>query len=544
LGDPETDSQLRHKLSDGRRDAPPFLPDDAPLAQAADGRPIIKMGTDVTRMIDEAVEALARTRKVYQRDQLVGVVHEAENDNGHVRSTGAPRIRLLPIHNLWESCCSAAEWQRLDEKKGWCPAFAPMDTVVKALAARGEWDHLPPLNGVVDFPTLKPSGEILSTPGYDPESKVIYEPSLTVSVPESPTREQALEAVQYLLDRVSDFPFETETDRSGWLALVLTLLARPAIDGGAPMFHFDANSRGCGKTMLVELAGEIVLGRPPEPQAAPTGKDEFDKVMLSLAYAAETFVLFDNLTHQLKSDSLDMVLSSARLKGRKLGVTEILKMDVHTVFACTANNGSLSTDLGRRSIRVRLVSRVERPELRDDFKWPNPVADTRRDRAKLVAAGLTILRAFVVAGRPAQSMRGLGSFSSWSNVVRAAMIWPGLPDVALSQDAARESSDFETDSLTEVMHAWTAAFGERVVTCADLLRTASAELREAIVGFCPPTPGMLAGMLPTAKTLTWSLKKNRDRIMSGLVLECVDPKARNGATWRVRHAGARSEMGG
>jgi hypothetical protein len=56
---------------------------------------------------------------------------------------------------------------------------------------------------------------------------------------------------------------------------------------------------------------------------------------------------------------------------------------------------------------------------------PDLLACVRRERPKLVAAALTILRGYVVADRP-HRRRKLGGFEAWSDLVPGAVRWAEL----------------------------------------------------------------------------------------------------------------------
>ena len=81
-----------------------------------------------------------------------------------------------------------------------------------------------------------------------------------------------------------------------------------------------------------------------------------------------------------------------------------------------------------------LDARQERPELRE-FKG-DPVAEVLADRGRYVAAALTIVRAYIVAGRP-RVATALSSFEGWSKNVRSAIIWLGYADPVETMETAR-----------------------------------------------------------------------------------------------------------
>ena len=70
---------------------------------------------------------------------------------------------------------------------------------------------------------------------------------------------------------------------------------------------------------------------------------------------------------------------------------------------------------------------VEFPEDRE-FRRPDLLGYVRQHRGQLVAAALTMLRAFHVADRPGHGKPAKGSFETWDALVRACIIWCEMPD--------------------------------------------------------------------------------------------------------------------
>ena len=62
-----------------------------------------------------------------------------------------------------------------------------------------------------------------------------------------------------------------------------------------------------------------------------------------------------------------------------------------------------------------------------------------------LAAGLTVLRAYHLAGRPKAKLPGWGSFEGWSGLVRQAVVFAGQPDPADTRAELRDTAD--TDGL-------------------------------------------------------------------------------------------------
>jgi len=92
----------------------------------------------------------------------------------------------------------------------------------------------------------------------------------------------------------------------------------------------------------------------------------------------------------------------------------------------------------------------ERPELRKFSR--NTLRQAGANRATYVAAGLTIMRAYLAAGAP-EVCGPFGSYAEWSSMVRSPLVWLGEPDPVASVDAA-QAEDPELADLRELCEWW------------------------------------------------------------------------------------------
>ena len=67
---------------------------------------------------------------------------------------------------------------------------------------------------------------------------------------------------------------------------------------------------------------------------------------------------------------------------------------LYMTWYATGNNVMIGADTSRRVCHIRLESPVEKPEERTDFRRPNLLAWVEAHRQELLAAALTILRAY------------------------------------------------------------------------------------------------------------------------------------------------------
>lgn len=432
---------------------------------------------------DAATEALTNDIELYQRaGALVRVVHA-----GHSplidRPSGAPRIEQIEAATLRDRLSRACDFFRremprakpqkdddtveveVDEKPRkprWIMTAPPRATVA-AVLARGSWPCRY-LEGVVDEPVIRPDGSLLDRPGYDDATGLLLSDNHLQSIPTNPTFDEVADAVVQLVNVVRDFPFAKDDDHaegdtsahvSAWIALVLTPFARFAINGPVPLFLVEANVRGAGKSLLADLAAIIATGRRAARSTLPAGRnrdEELRKIITAIALAGDRFALFDNVNSTIGGSTLDAALTGMTWRDRLLGTnTMTQELPLRTVWCATGNNASLGDDTARRVLPIRLESDLERPEERSEFTIDNIREHVVRERLKLAACALTILRAFFAAGQPKAGLKPWGSFEAWSNVVREAIVFCGLPD-PVNTRASISTSSTEAEGLHAFVH--------------------------------------------------------------------------------------------
>jgi len=515
--------------------------------------PEIHIAPNVTRMADEAIAALARMPGIYERGgRLAHVVRVPEPPKFRkgvklVRAPGSPTIRVLAYASLFERLSAAAHWCR--KTKTGVRDGLPSTPAVRAVFDRGEWGGIPSLVGVTTAPVFRPDGLITQTPGYDPDTGLLYWPNATYApVPKEPTIDDARDAYRFLCETVRAFPFAEEHHKAAWVCSVLSILARPAIDGPVPMFVMDANTRGVGKTKLVDAAFSIALGYGAACTALPEQNEEIRKTLSCCVLAGDQALLFDNIKRKLGGEAIEGAVTSTIWKARRLGSDEQMHAPMRMVLFATGNNATMTSDLSRRSIQIRLESPLENPEDRSDTFDLVSWIDEKRHH--LVTWALTILRAWHVAGRP-QPSKTMGSFEAWSEVIPQAVAWVSGIDPL----AARASSDVENDE--ERMHL------SAIVTCLDAMTAGGGTIsakqmivalygtgdrhdgtttmdhhpsygaaREAIesVTFCKP------GQTPVAQKLGRYFDARKGQVVKGMRI-FRGPVSQGTLTWTVKKGG-------
>ena len=173
--------------------------------------PEIQMSTQLHRIVDKASAALSANRDVYQcGGKLVHVVRaDAPIKRVHL-DAGRPRISPIPLPTLLEMLTRCARWTKVVD--GFLKPCLPSKDVVAALASRGRWQGIRHLEGIVESPVLRPDGTVLSKPGYDAATGLLFISGTDFGhVSERPSRGDAERARDELLEVVADFPFVTRS---------------------------------------------------------------------------------------------------------------------------------------------------------------------------------------------------------------------------------------------------------------------------------------------------------------------------------------------
>ncbi|ABE43850.1 hypothetical protein Bpro_1919 [Polaromonas sp. JS666] len=498
-----------------------------PVFDIKDDRPIVHYRTGyIRKALADAERHLAQTGSYFQRS---GAIVAVRTDP----ATGETGVHDLSQPALAHALNGVASWRRFNQAKGtWTMDDAP-DRICNLLLKTGVYGHLPVLAGLVRQPYLRPDGSICVASGHDPATGLygVFEPT-KFSVPDHPTREQAEQAVALLAELVNEFAFASEHDRSAALAAMLTAAVRPSLRL-APMFHVRAPQISAGKSFLCALVTAFATSSPGQPVGFPVSDEECTKLLLAELVRAPAVIEFDNLTSDLKPfKSLCTALTSERMQGRVLGKSRMLGVSTRVLLLSSGNNVGPTADMTRRCITINLDPGCETPATRS-FRRPNLVADVIKDRERYVSAALTVVRAWVDAGRPMSACQSIASFGEWSDLCRQPLLWLGRPDPAHAVFEGM-ANDPDRELLGRVLAGWHAHFGSKPMLVREVVtRTSAGGLGSGLEDFYESLLD-IAGereRVNTRKLGKW-ITRNAGRIVDGLRLVRA-PKTRNAENWLV-----------
>lgn len=500
-------------------------------AQADEGVIRIEKGS-LSVVVDACEAILARPDlptqyRAFQRGgQLVRVASlpASAMADGVSRPQGAVVIMEAQKPFLLDVLGRFGRFEKFDGRSGeWRTADPPKDAAETILSRAGLWP-VPTLRGVVACPTMRVDGSLLLTPGYDAASGYFMAHRLAVEVPDAPGLAEAQAALDALAALLAGFAFVEPLDCSVALALILTAVVRPAL-ATVPVVGITAPVRGSGKSTLMDIAAVVATGRRSAVLSATANHEEMEKRLVGCLLSGDSIINLDNVNGNLKSDLLCQATTCESVKVRPLGASSQVEIPNTALWSANGNNLSLAGDLSRRALLCRLDPGMERPEERS-FAF-DPVVRAMERRAEYVAAALTVMRAYVAAGRPDLGLSPFGSFEQWSAMVRAAMVWAGAADPCDSREAVMED-DPEAVMLRALVAAWWERFGRTPRTVKEIVRAGEeddsplAEVLHDIAG---------EGRVINTRRLGWWLRRQMGRIVNGMKL--TQDRTSRVADWRV-----------
>lgn len=288
----------------------------------------------------------------------------------------------------------------------------------------------------------------------------------------------------------------------------------------------------------------------------PTADQEEErKRITSKVLHGDTMVLIDNIDKPFGSAVLEALLTTGTWSDRQLSTNNAPSLDVWITWYASGNNVQFKrTDTQRRCCVVRLLTKDIRPEQRSGFKHPDLEKHVLAHRGELLGAALTLLRAWIRAGKEAPELPGWGgtwgSFNSWDQVVRGAIVYAGFAD-PIAAKPTNSATEIVQKGLRELVEgleeaAQTLGNGEvQVQMIKDEMKADEEKrrtykdfplrfkkLREAISAFLPYLPD---GQMPNAVKLGELFGRNKHMpTLTDQGIKWINFRKRDGYQyWRV-----------
>ena len=378
------------------------------------------------------------------------------------KADGPIATQPLTVDRLRHEIARAADWYQTNGGGAEIPAKPPKDVAADMLADPAP--PLPRLEHVVSSPIFLPTGELLVQPGYHEQEAVYYKPSpglVVPAIPEQPSPQQVEAARNLIVDEfLGDFPFTSEAERAHAVSMMLLPPARMLIDGPTPQHLVEKPTPGTGATLMSQsicsvwsdTIGTLNLG---------TTESEITWSITATLKERPMIVFLDNI-RILVSAALSEAITSSVWQARIVGSSRLASLPVRCIWIATGNNPTLSQEIVRRTIRIRLDANVERPWERTRFRHSDLTTWVRDNRPQLMQAALTLIQARIVRGRPDGSA-SLGMFESWARVMGGVLSVAEIGGFLANSEDFYGASDQESRVWIQFFARWWKAHEDRLV---------------------------------------------------------------------------------
>jgi putative DNA primase/helicase len=494
-------------------------------------RPEIEFKADaIHEVVSQAENALITAgTPIFQRGPSLVMPISLEVSAAHGLKTRSPSLKTVDVAVLRDHLARVVVFKKYHDRRKRLVAMTPPAELAALLLSRaGEW-RFRPIVGVITTPTMRADGSILLQEGYDPATGLYYiiggnDALRSLTIPERPTREDALAYIALFQDLLAEFPFKSDTDRSVALSAILCTVIRGAAPV-VPLHAFSAPEAGTGKSFLCDVVAAFANGNYCPVIAAGKDDIETDKRLDGLLLQGLPLISIDNVVGPLGSATLCQCIERPLVQVRPLGSSNLVEIESRAMFLATGNNFRVRSDAVRRTVRGEMDANMERPETRS-FRI-DPFDVVLADRAAYIAGALTIIRAYQVSGEQVD-LEPFQSYREYSKFVREPLVWLGCEDPAKSTAEVR-ADDPERASFLALVAAWHAAFGDDEVTVAMAIEAVTSRESDSILRAGHPDDDSV-----TRPTELVSIKALRDAMLAVAGFRGVIDPVKMG-TWMRDH---------
>jgi hypothetical protein len=386
---------------------------------------------------------------------------------------GTPFIQPLNLYRFRHELAQVAIWYRKAANRKKKNALPPMPVVRDLMSSPNL--PLPILDRIVETPVYGRDGSLELRPGYHTESRTFYIPPpglMLERVPLVPSPADLARAKTLILDDLlGDFPFAGDSEKAHAVGLALLPFVRSMIAGPTPLHLVEKPTPGTGATLLVNVLTYPATGRAVAAMSEGETDEEYRKRITAKLRSAPCVIVIDNVRRRLDSGALAAALTSVTWEDRILGQSDVVRVPVRNAWVATGNNPSLSNEMARRTVRIRMDAKSERPWFGRTFRHPDLMSWAAGHRADLVWALLTLIQHWIAVGKP-PSAKSLGQFEDWSRTIGGILEAAGIPGFLGNLDELYEESDAEANALRNFFETWHRIHQDSWVTVSALHATA------------------------------------------------------------------------
>lgn len=383
-----------------------------PIPKTEDVAPQVNLNWDLRRIADELGQVCSG-HDIFRAEKEVVTVDEK---TGRAVVMDGDRFRTWVL----EYCVC---WKKWDREKG-----CGVPDTLGCEAARGVLKsdvfqrRLRELRGVnvVRQPILRDGKVALLPLGYDMESGIFTLKSLDYD-----TEMDSEEAVKFLRRLFGTFPWADDNGRSlaVHMAAFFTVYCQAMMPPGTltPLFVYNANEPGSGKSILVKVILQTIFGRAGTTSIGDN-EEELRKRLDACAQHLLPALFFDDESGYVSNKLLNAWLTARSWEGRILGTHKWFYMPKRAITFLCGNGVTVSADLGRRMLLADLFAKntlADRELPEDTILITDDWLDDPINRGRILSALWAVVRySYSDVPKPkVKQGKEVASFETWCRVI-------------------------------------------------------------------------------------------------------------------------------
>lgn len=493
------------------------LPAHAPEAPV-DSRPtIIVGGRQLKDVIDDSWKAVKKHNSpplFFLRGGLVSRVVMC----GRRRS-----IEPASSSVMFGQLVRAARW--VMEKKDILIDVAPNKDVAQDMLDFPDVISIPEIEAIVQCPVFDAQGKLVTGNGYHEESKLWVEGDGEFDVPETPTKDDVMKSIALIWEAIGEFPFDSEGDRANAIAMMICPFVRRMIKGVTPLHLVEAPTPGSGKGLLADIGSIILTGDPVPVSTMSENAEETRKRLTSILIEASPFIMLDNVSGDFSSAEICAAVTSPVWKDRVLGVNRMVTLDNQATWIVTANNPTLSKEISRRCVRIRIDPKMNEPWKRKTFKHPMLRNWVIENRSQLVSSVLCLVKNWQAQGSPLVD-ETLGSFEHWSRLMGGILKCAGISGFLSNLDKMYDEVDYLSREWRHLVATWWEVKSGKTVSIFEILEMVDNERL---------LPSIVTATYQKAKAgqLEHALRAQKDVMVGAFRIELLEDQKTHASIYRL-----------
>ena len=385
------------------------------------------------------------------------------------------KVEILDVNSARYEFARLVNWM-YEGKNDWGTHVDPAPNVISDALASNK-PPLPELTQVVSMPIVTSEGRLITQPGYDEESGVFYaaESGCLPHINLDANKDDAMAALKWIEDEILvDFPFADDASKAAAISVAILPFVRQLIMGQTPMYLLEKPAAGTGATTLGLALCYPFTGKEIPVTTWTSSEDERRKQITAHLASGGGPIFYDNMSGYINSDVLASALTTPLWSDRLLSTSKQVELPINSTWLATGNNPEFHTQILRRIASIRLVSLMEDPSQRSNWRHPDLIHWISENRTLFVEKILTIVMAWLNAGMPLFTGKALASYFSWSSVMGGILEFVEVPGFLENIDLKKAAMDNEGQVIREFIQAWWEEYEGSAKSPTDILSDFSA----------------------------------------------------------------------